>query len=57
VKNGDFVSVVVSGVPKPSTYDALAVYLEGGSGLNKLLKYQWSNQDTKYLTSGATTFT
>ena len=60
VKNGDYVGVTVTGVKKPSTYDALAIYLQDPSdstvGLIRLIKYKWANQDPAYIKSGNTTF-
>jgi len=60
VKNGDYVGVVLSGVTNPTTYDAVAVYVQDPSdstvGLNKLLKYKWANADLSYVKTGNTTF-
>ena len=60
VKNGDFIGVTLSGVSKPTTYDAVAVYIQDPSdsavGLNKLLKYKWANADLSYVSTGSTTF-
>lgn len=60
MKNGDYVGVVLSGVTKPTTYDAVAIYVQDPSdstvGLNKLLKYKWANADLSYVKTGNTTF-
>ena len=60
VKNGDYVGVTLSGVSKPTTYDAVAIYIQDPSdsavGLNKLLKYKWANADLSYVSTGNTTF-
>ena len=60
VKNGDYISVTLSGVAKPTTYDAVAIYVQDPSdttiGLNKLLKYKWANADLAYVKTGSTTF-
>ncbi len=60
VKDGDWVGVTVSGVAKPTAYDAVAIYLQDPAdptiGLHRLIKYKWANGDSAYLTSGKTSF-
>lgn len=60
MKEGDYVGVTVSGVAKPTTSDALAIYLQdladSSIGLNRLIKYKWANADPNYITSGKTSF-
>lgn len=52
--------MTLSGVPKPTTYDAVAIYVQDPSdsaiGLNKLLKYKWANANLSYVSTGSTTF-
>ena len=59
-KNGDFIGINLSGVSKPTTYDAVAIYVQDPSdstiGLKKLLKYKWANADPSYVSTGNTTF-
>jgi hypothetical protein len=60
VHDGEWVSVSVSGVAKPTQYDALAIYLEDEAdtsiGLNRLIKYQWADADLAYLQQGSKSF-
>ena len=52
--------MTLSGVPKPTTYDAVAIYVQDPSdtaiGLNKLLKYKWANANLSYVSTDSTTF-
>ncbi|BDA47385.1 probable inactive purple acid phosphatase 27 [Coccomyxa sp. Obi] len=60
VKDGDWVGVTVSGVAKPTTSDALAIYLQDPAdssiGLNRLIKYKWANADPSYVKTGKASF-
>lgn len=60
VKDGDWVGVTVTGVAKPTTSDALAIYLQDPAdptvGINRLIKYKWANADPAYISSGKTSF-
>ena len=52
--------MTLSGVTNPTTYDAVAIYVQDPSdssvGLNKLLKYKWANADLNYVKTGSTSF-
>lgn len=60
MKDGDWVGVTVSGVAKPTTSDALAIYLQDPAdpniGLNRLIKYKWANAEPSYVKTGKASF-